>query len=319
MPTATQPLQRILVIKLSALGDFIQALGPMAAIRRHHPKAHITLLTTKSFAGFGRKCGYFDDVIIDTRPKILDIKGWLTLRKTLLNRNFDRVYDLQNNDRSCFYYKLWPRKTKPEWVGVAKGASHRNTSPERTAGHAFDGHKQTLALAGIKDVQIDDLSWAKEDLSAFDLKTPYILFVPGCAPQHPYKRWPAEHYAALADKLHAQGYHIVLLGTDAEKDVTHAIKTRASHAFDLTGKTSLFQIAALAHQADGAVGNDTGPMHMIGPTGCPTLALFSGHSTPERHAPLGAHVKTLQKQEIKDITVDQAYTEIISQLEPSAP
>ena len=50
MPAA-EPL-RILIIKLGALGDFIQALGPFAAIRRHHADAHITLLTTDPFAAF---------------------------------------------------------------------------------------------------------------------------------------------------------------------------------------------------------------------------------------------------------------------------
>ncbi len=45
---------RILVIKLGALGDFVQALGPAAAIRRHHRDAEITLLTTAPYAELGR-------------------------------------------------------------------------------------------------------------------------------------------------------------------------------------------------------------------------------------------------------------------------
>ena len=75
---------KILVIKLSALGDFIQALGPMAAIRKHHPEAHITLLTTKMFRIFGENCGYFDDILIDERPNTLDFFGWVKLRKNNL-------------------------------------------------------------------------------------------------------------------------------------------------------------------------------------------------------------------------------------------
>ena len=78
----TQEQQKILVIKLGALGDFIQALGPMAAIREHHKNAHITLLTTKGFQGFAEECGYFDDDIIDKRPKAANILGWISLRKT---------------------------------------------------------------------------------------------------------------------------------------------------------------------------------------------------------------------------------------------
>lgn len=291
----------ILVIKLSALGDFIQALGPMKAIRQHHPTAHITLMTTKMFKGLGEKCGYFDKVIIDSRPKWNNLKGWYNLRKQLVKGKFDRIYDLQNNDRSCFYLSLFAGKKKPEWVGTAKTASHRNISPKRTSGQSFEGHKQTLGLAGITNIDIDTLDWVKEDLSQLGLKEPYILFVPGSAPQHPQKRWPPEHYAALANHLVQQNIQPVLLGTDAEKDVTQIIKKLCPKALDLTGQTSLFQIAALSQNAEAAIGNDTGPMHIIGPTGCKSLILFSGNSKPERHAPKGKNVRTLQEKNLNNL------------------
>src|SRR5205085_8216271 len=57
--------QHILVIRLSALGDFIQALGPFAAIRRHHAEDSITLLTTRPFAALAQELGYFDAVLVD--------------------------------------------------------------------------------------------------------------------------------------------------------------------------------------------------------------------------------------------------------------
>lgn len=298
--------QNILVIKLSALGDFMQALGPMKAIREHHKDAKITLMTTKMFANFGEKCGYFDEIIIDSRPKWKDLKGWINLRKQLVSGSFSRVYDLQNNDRSCFYLKLFTGNKKPEWVGTAKGASHRNVSPERTAGLSFDGHKQTLQLAGLKNIKIDTLDWVKEDISHFNIKNPYVLIVPGSAPQHPQKRWSPENYAALCNLLSNENTQPVLIGTDAEKDVTTKIKSLCNSALDLTGKTSLFQIAALAKNAQAAIGNDTGPMHIISPTGCPALILFSGNSNPKRHAPMGENVKTIQKKAINDITVAEA-------------
>jgi len=75
--------EHILVIKLSALGDFIQALGPMRAIRAHHKNAKITLLTTKAFAKFGKDCGYFDEIWIDEKPKWFNILGWSALSRRL--------------------------------------------------------------------------------------------------------------------------------------------------------------------------------------------------------------------------------------------
>lgn len=294
--------EKILVIKLSALGDFIQALGPMAAIRKHHADAHITLMTTAPFKEFGQRCGYFDDIMIDEKPKLFNILGWLGLRKKLLEGAYDRVYDLQNNDRTALYLKLFPKSKKPEWVGAARGASHSNTSPERTAGHAFDGHGQTLALAGIESVDLDQLEWIIEDLAPYNIPENFALLVPGSAPQHPQKRWPAEKYAAVANALHDGGVTPVLLGTDAEKTVTDKIKSLSEHALDLTGQTSLFEIAALAHKAKIAVGNDTGPMHIIAATGCASLVLFSGHSSIDRHAPKGKSVKVIQEKNIENIT-----------------
>lgn len=295
----------ILVIKLSALGDFIQALGPMKAIRAHHPDANITLLTSKMFESFGRQCGYFDDVIIDERPKWHSINGWLRLRRTLIKGDYARVYDLQNNDRTCFYFKLFMGAKIPEWVGTARGASHRNSSVERVSGQSFEGHRQTLGLAGIQNVEVDTLDWVQEDLLDFVLQDPYALIIPGSAPQHPQKRWPLEHYGALAHELVGRNIQPVLLGTDAEKSVTAAIKTLCPKALDLTGKTSLFQIVALARGACAAIGNDTGPMHMIGPTGCKSLVLFSGYSDPRRHAPKGENVMALQEDIIQDIELEQ--------------
>lgn len=298
-------MQNILVIKLGALGDFVQALGPMAAIRRAHRNAKITLLTTAPFKDFGAQCGYFDDIWLDSRPKLLGISDWLALRKRLNGGNFARIYDLQNNDRTSFYFHLL-KKPRPEWVGIARGASHRNTSPSRTAGHAFDGHVQTLALAGIKDIMIDDLSWMKGPVIDFDLKPPYVLLVTGSAPQHPHKRWP--RFGELAKSLASRGFQPVLLGAGSEAETNTAIAHACPEALDLTGKTTLAQIATLARGAVACVGNDTGPMHIIAATDCPCTVLFSGSSNPARHAPKGPRVNVVQKNNLDDLEVEEVMT-----------
>lgn len=298
------PSRRILVIKLGALGDFIQALGPMAAIRRHHPNDHITLLTTKPYVELGKSCGYFNDVSIDTRPKWYNFKGWKDLREALNAAHFARVYDLQNNDRTACYLKLF--SPRPEWSGAAKGASLRNASPARTQGTAFEGHKQTLALAGIDDVSVDRLEWMQGNLPQ-GLIQPYILIVPGSAPSRPEKRWPAQLYANICARLVVRGCLPVLIGAKGEKHTLDAIHAAVPEALNLCGQTSLQDLPALARNAAGAIGNDTGPMHLIAPTGCKSIVLFSKHSTPKRHAPLGQHVITLQKNSLSDLSADEVW------------
>lgn len=315
MLTKTTAQQNILIIKLGALGDFIQALGPMAAIRRAHQKEKIILLTTKPFLELAKKSGYCDEIWIDERPKAFEIKKWLNFRNKLNNSNIKRVYDLQNNDRTSLYLRLFNKHKKPEWVGAAKGASHRNNSPERTLGQAFDGHVQTLALAGITDVKIDELQWIKEDISSFELKVPYVILVPGSSPQHPKKRWPVQNFAALAQILIKENILPVIIGTNVEKEVAETIKSKCPEVENLCGKTTLFQIVSLAHNAIASIGNDTGPMHLIGATGCPSLVLFSGQSVPKRHAPKGRNIRTLSANNIADIEVqktNKALRELIS-------
>jgi ADP-heptose:LPS heptosyltransferase len=307
MTDTSENQDRILVIKLGSLGDFVQAMGPMAAIRRHHPAADITLLTTAPYVSFGQACGYFDHIMTDTRPRWNDLKGWLALRRKFNDGQYTRVYDLQNSDRSRIYFRLF--SPRPEWVGTARGASHRNASAERTKGSPFSGHRQTLALAGIEDVPIDPMLWIRGDLSGFGIgNRPYVLLVPGSSPHLTMKRWPAERYGELARRLFTWGYLPIVIGTLSERDAADGIRHVCPDALDLTGQTTLTDIVLLGRKAAAAIGNDTGPLHMIGPTGCPTLALFSGHSDGRKYAPLGPHVEMIQTDDLSPLDVDTVAT-----------
>lgn len=289
--------KKILIIKLSALGDFIQNLGIVRAIRNHHKDAHITILTTTPYKDLALKSDYIDEVIIDPRPKLFQITKWINLYKNLNKQSFDIVYDLQINDRTALYYKLL--KTKPIWIGALKKQDRDKSD------FAFYRHKKMLEAHGIKGATIDKMDWMKGDLSHFPLQKPYALIVPGCAPTRPEKRWPATHYAQLCHDLTALNIQPVLLGTNDEAEILNSIAVQCPSALNLLGKTSLYDIAPLARDAKFAVGNDTGPMHIIGPTGCPSLVLFSGSSDPNKHAPLGENIKTIQKDNIVDISVSE--------------
>lgn len=300
---------KILVIKTGALGDFVQALGPMRALRKHHPDADITLLTTEPFAGFGKACGYFDDIWVDPRPGWKDPAGWLSWRSKLISGGFTRVYDLQNNDRTELYLHLIGRR-RTEWVGAARGASHRNASKLRSLGQAFDGHVQTLGLVGINDIRIDAMDWVTGDIDRFNLRKPYILLVPGCAPAHPEKRWPPENFGALARLIDGRGFRPVVIGTKADEEAAGTICRLWPSTVNLIGKTSLLDIVLLAREASAAFGNDTGPMHMIAATSCPVWVFFSRKTNPVRHAPKGDAVHIVRKDNLNDLDI----AEVMAQL-----
>lgn len=293
----------ILVIKHGALGDFWICTEAFAAIRAHHPDAHITLLTTEPYFDLAQKSPWFDTVWIDKKPKFWQVAGWLNLRKRLLSGNFTRVYDLQTSDRSAIYFNLFKPNKPPEWAGHVAGASHRHSGPERDKLHALHLRRHQLVIAGITELVPIDYHWLNGDLTEFHLPPRIAIIVAGSSPRHPEKRWPSEKYAALGRRLTVAGIRPVLLGTNQDAEINKLIYNECVGAVNLTGKTDFGQIASLARIAHVAIGNDTGPMHLIAQLGCPTLTLFSSKSNPDHSRPLGRMTAILQQPDLRNLDV----------------
>ncbi len=227
-------LKRVLVIKLGALGDFMQALGAMRVVRATHPSARITLLTTEPFEAFAKACPYFDIVEADGRPR--DIKGRADLIRRLRAASYDMVYDFQNNDRTAQYFTGLTGK-KPLWAGAAQGASHQHRNPNRAMMHNFDRLTEQLLHAGLTPKPpgdptgwisgqelIPSLEWIRPAFrdpprfkpEFFNLYGPYMLLIPGSSAEHPEKRWPVDRFAEIASWVAGAGITPVVLGTKAE-------------------------------------------------------------------------------------------------------
>jgi ADP-heptose:LPS heptosyltransferase len=297
-------LQNILVIKLSALGDFVQAMGPCAAIRRAHSAAHITLLTTSPYIEFARSSGYFDKIWIDQRPRWWQVRTWLTLKQRLDGGGFDRVYDLQTSDRSAFYFRLL-RRPKPDWSGIAAGCSLPHANPQREVMHTIDRQREQLAIAGIDGVPLPTFDWICNDTDAFGLPETFILFVPGGSAGRPGKRWSINGYVELAARLSVKNYVPVLIGAADEIARNAEIAQNCPLAIDLTGQTSITDLVQLARGASGAVGNDSGPMHLIAAAACPSLVLYSHESDPALCAQRGPRVEILRRNTLDMLTTDE--------------
>jgi ADP-heptose:LPS heptosyltransferase len=286
----------ILVIKLGALGDFIQAYRAMTAIAAYHKGDRLTLLTIPSQRELAKAFNLFDDIWTDTRPRLTQPWGWLGLARRINQAGFSRIYDLQASSRTGFYFRL----TRPpfsfrrvEWSGIAPGCSHPHANPARTTLHNLERQADQLLYAGIDASWYPplDTSWVRADVSPFGLESgpPYVLMVPGSAPAHPAKRWPAVKYAELARGLAAEGYRPVVLGTAAEAETCAQVAAASPTVVNLCDRSPVLAIMALARGAAGAVGNDTGPMHLIATMGCPTLTLFSSATNPRNTRPRGPY------------------------------
>jgi ADP-heptose:LPS heptosyltransferase len=301
--SSTRPLH-ILVIRLSAFGDFIQALGPFAAIRRHHAGDRISLLTTRPLAGFAQELGYFDEILVDSRPAPLALRGWLALRHRLRRPGFDRVYDLQTSTRSAVYGALL-RPRMPEWSGTAWGCSHPHANLDRDRQHTLDKQAEQLLMAGIHPTPPPALPPLDRALPEGLTGRRFVLLAPGSSPQHPAKRWPARQFGEVARALGENGIVPLVVGLPEEAPLAATIRQACPGALDLVGQTGLVGLAALAQRAALTIGNDTGICHLAAAAASPVIVLFSRESDPARHAPRGRLVRILTEAELKDLEVER--------------
>lgn len=292
-PNPGDTLRRVLVIKLGAMGDFMQALGAFRVVRATHPSARITLLTTPPYEAFAKACPFFDIVEADGRPK--DLKGKSDLIRRLRSAGYDMVYDFQNNDRTAQYFMGLTGK-KPLWSGHAKGASHQHMNPDRGNMHNFDRLAEQLRHAGLGPKPPGDPSgwvigqdlmpsveWVRPAFrdpprfqpAFFGLNGKYALLIPGSSAEHPEKRWPVERFVKLSSWLADGGITPVVLGGKDEGDIGAQINRKEPRAKNLVGRTDLFQLATLAQRAELAIGGDTGPMHLAAAARTPGVCLFA--------------------------------------------
>ncbi|MEM0986126.1 MAG: glycosyltransferase family 9 protein [Pseudomonadota bacterium] len=310
---------RVLVIKLSALGDFVLAMGAMKAIRKHHPSAHITLLTTPPFEAFAKASPYFNAVETDGRPA--DLKGTRNLLKRIRKADYEIIYDLQTSGRTANYFKALnlPGRQTPLWSGHAPGSAFYHDNPERGALHSIDRLAEQLTIAGIgppsgwttETQPMPDLSWIRGKLGNpprlrpefFGLTKPYMLLIPGASAHRDAKRWPEERYGELATRIADAGVQPVIIGGTAEGKIAHAIARAEPRVKNIVTRTDFFQICSLAEEAAFVVGNDTGPMHMATLSGAPGVALFAtNESDPAKAAPRGSNVVIVQAPVLEQVS-----------------
>jgi ADP-heptose:LPS heptosyltransferase len=274
-------MKPILVIKLGAFGDFVQTFAAFAAIRAHHAGQSIALLTTVPYRHLAEASPWFDEVLIDQRAPWWNVPA---NRRTIgFVNGFSFVYDLQTSRRTGRYYR---RSSKPAWSGIAPGCSHPHSNPDRNQMHTRERQREQLLLAGVTNWPAPQLDWMIGRGCSHGLSKPFALLAPGCGGS-PFKRWPVDRYACVALALIARGVTPVIIGGAAEAALGRMIVEAAPGTVDLSGRTSIEDVAALAVEAALVVGNDTGPVHLAALLGAPTIALFSAAGVPEQAAPRG--------------------------------
>ena len=296
--------ERILVIRLGALGDLVLCFQAFADIRKAHPDADIALLTTDSFIAFGLQMPWFDKVLMDRRAPAWRLDRWWQLLHQVRAFAPTRIYDLQGKLRQTILYGLLGGPVGPEWSGAAPLCHLPRLWPPVPGMHFTDFAAAQLQKAGINTGTVVNTSWLEGGLEGFEFSQRYALLIPGCAPGRPYKRWPVDHYAALANILYKDGIAAVAIGAEHDVSVVREIKSVAGHVIDLCGRTNLKQVASLAREAVIVIGNDTGPTHLAAAVGARTLALMSDQVNPLWSAPKGTQTEWLQGKPLATLSVE---------------
>lgn len=306
-------MSRILVIKLGALGDVVMATALLDAIARHHAEDELALLTTPAYAPLFADWPRY---AVTALPR----GGWrdtLGMACWVRRGRFDRIYDLQGNDRSALLCALSGSR---ERVGNHNRYPYTHHPPDAWRGqcHIFVRLCAVLASAGIEEVAARPLLPASaaararvaQWLAAQGLAAGrFVLLHAGASTRRPEKRWP--HFAALAARLEQAGLRVVWLGGEEDRALNAALA--ASGGIDATGVFNLTELAELGRHAAFAVTNDSAPMHVLAAAGIAVFGLFGPSDWRRTHA-LGqaGHVIACEPGErrLASLSVEQVWSRL---------
>jgi len=297
--------ENVLLIKPSALGDIVLALPALSALRRSFPQARISWLIRPAFAPLIAGHPHLDEIILFDRKFLA--RAWhsptafgtlVSLVSQLRRRRFDAVLDLQGLFRtaSLSWLSGCPRRFGPVWGREPARCFYTTTIPPRLEWvHVVDYYLKLVEAMGASDLRVEFLlpekpvpAAAARDLLLHHGTDPqrYAVIIPGSAQVS--KCWPAERFAALADRIVSDhGLTVVATGGKAEGAMIEQIRSLARHPIaNLAGRTSLPELVEVLRRAKLVVSNDTGPGHIAAALARPLVMMFSW-SNPLRVGPYG--------------------------------
>lgn len=302
---------RILIVRLSALGDVAMASGLIPAVRSVWPHAHIAWLSEPAAAPLLRANPRLDELLIWDRPAWRRLwkerqfaalwKAWREFRRQLRTGRYDLVIDAQGLLKSglCAWWTRAPRRVAihpregSQWLCTERFEPAATDSPPIAA-----EYRQLAAHLGAAPhaFQLDVVpspaarAAAREALARAYVQGPYAVLCPFTT--RPQKHWFPSRWAELAHRLRDEGLTPVLLGGSGDQEAAREIlEIERAPAVSLVGCLQLDESAAVIQGAQLLVGVDTALTHIGTAMRIPTVALF-GSTRPYLHA-AGAPTRVL--------------------------
>lgn len=297
-------VERLLIIKLGALGDVMMAEGVMRCVRAHFKNAHITLLTEPLYARFMAKAPHFDEIIAHKRVPRWQFAAMRSLKNSLNANDYDLVIDLQN---SSYSKRLYGALAEATMCATAEKADIRYRRDNDLCLPSREYLRQQVEMLGVdmSAGHFSDLQWAADDVSRvmkdFNLEDGFVLLIAGSAARHPGKRWQLfpQLIAALAER------NITAVTAPGPDEADLCANLPAPMLMDGDKFLTLNQVVGLARHCGMVIGNDTGPTHMMAAAGTKGVALFGSNHSPEWNTGIGELYEVVEKPLLSDITVDE--------------
>jgi ADP-heptose:LPS heptosyltransferase len=301
-------MSNILIIKLGSLGDVVQISGALRDIREHHKNEKITILTTSKYINLFKNCPYVDNCLEDERLPRYNIFYLLRLRKIINSLNFNKVYDLQNSNRTNFYRKFL--------FNVKNWSSSRDIPENKYNNSVLQRFDEQLRKSNIKTLYTlkPDFSWAAEKANNYNLDTDkkYILFFPFCSRDLIHKRWP--YFSELINLIKQNHPEYSLVVAPGPGEIEEAKSLDIKIAVNNNLPLNFFELASLIKKSHLVIANDTGPAHMAAHLGARGFTLFGPHTTPEKVSIEREKFIALQTMDLKSLFADRVYALIKSSI-----
>jgi lipopolysaccharide heptosyltransferase II len=297
-----EKIQKILVIKLRAIGDVLLSTPVLKNLRHNFPNSKIDFLTEPPAKEIIDGNPFIDELIIFERENN-SLKKFLSLRK----RKYDLVFDLFCNPRSALITFATGARYRVGYAFRGRGYAYNiKLKPRKEVHHNVEFNLDTLRALGLEIVDkkiymplsYESEIFAQEFWDEQNLNDKLVIAL-NPAGTWETKRWGLEKFASLGDML-AKNFGakiLVLWGNEKELDDARKIFSLMKTKPIIPPRTNLKQLASILKRCCFMISNDSGPMHIATAVGTPTLGIY-GPTNPYAQGPYGEKHHWVRKEDL---------------------
>jgi len=305
--------KRFLVVRTDRIGDVLLTTPVFKALRINYPDSFISVMVTPVARDIVEGNPYIDEVIVyDKQVKDKGFWGFLRMVLLLRKKRFNTALVLHTKKRTnllCFLAGIKERvgyyNNKFGFLLNKKIRDQRPQGKKHEAQYCLDILRAMDIEAGEMELFMplkeQSEAWAEEILNKYKIERKDILIAINPGASCPSKLWPAERYAILADKLSEKySAKIALLCGPADLKIASMFLAKVKNpVINLSGHTSISQLASFLKRCNLFISNDSGPVHIACAVATPVVAIFGRNESglsPKRWGPLSKSSAVLHKE-----------------------